>query len=207
MKHVIPSCCLATFLVTWLALAVNPVYRDDWLLESLPIFVFVPLAVIGYLRAPLTDGAYVQAMAFAILHTVGSHYTYSEVPIGLWAQDLFGLARNHYDRVVHFCFGLLMLRPLRELGFRGREPEPIARAYFSVAAVALWSLLYEVTEWLVASVADPAAGKAYLGTQGDVWDAEKDMALAVAGAAIAAAGEAFGRRRRAAVSPSRSRSG
>jgi len=76
---------------------------------------------------------------------------------------------------------------VRELGFRpGREPGPFALFYFSVAGVALWSLLYEVVEWAVASVADPAAGKAYLGTQGDQWDAEKDMALAVLGATIAA---------------------
>jgi putative membrane protein len=95
------------------------------------------------------------------------------------------LSRNHYDRIVHFAFGLLMLRPVRELGFRNRTTGPAAVLYFSMAGVACWSVVYEVVEWLVASMADPAAGTAYLGTQGDVWDAEKDMALALCGAIVA----------------------
>jgi putative membrane protein len=183
----VPAACLVVFLVAWTALAIAPRDRADWLLENLPVFVAVPLAVVGYRRFRFSDRAYVQATIFALLHTVGSHYTYSETPLGFWARDAFGLARNHYDRFVHFAFGLLMLRPVRELGFRpGREPGPVARFYFSVAGVALWSLLYEVVEWLVATVVDPAAGQAYLGTQGDVWDAEKDMALALLGAVVAA---------------------
>jgi len=201
MQHRVPALCLAIFAVVWVGLAIAPVYRDDWLLENIPTFIGVPAAVIGYRRFRFSDRAYVQATIFLILHTIGSHYTYSEVPMGFWARDGMGLARNHYDRLVHFSFGLLMLRPVRELGFRrGREPGPFALFYFSVAGVALWSLLYEVTEWAVASVADPAAGTAYLGTQGDPWDAEKDMALAVAGAVIAATFEWWGDRRRARTS-------
>jgi putative membrane protein len=184
----VPAFCLVVFLAVWTALAIAPRYRADWLLENLPTFVGVPLAVVGFRRFRFSDRAYLQATAFLVLHTVGSHYTYSEVPLGDWARDVFGLARNHYDRLVHFAFGLLMLRPVRELGFRpGSRPGPVALTYFSVAGVALWSLLYEVTEWLVASVADPAAGTAFLGTQGDPWDAEKDMALATGAAVIAAA--------------------
>ena len=171
----------------WVALAIAPSYRADWLLENGPTFIGVPLAVAGYRRFRFSDRAYVQATLFLVLHTVGAHYTYSEVPLGAWTRDVFGLARNHYDRLVHFSFGLLMLRPVRELGFRdGREPGRFALFYFTVAGVALWSLLYEVVEWAVASVADPAAGTAYLGTQGDPWDAEKDMALALLGAVLAA---------------------
>jgi putative membrane protein len=168
-------------------LAIAPRYRADWLLENLPTFVAVPVAVVGYRHFRFSTRAYVQATIFLLLHTVGSHYTYSEVPLGDWIRDLFGLSRNHYDRVVHFAFGLLMLRPVRELGFR--SPGAAGRfavLWFSAAGVACWSLLYEVTEWLVASLADPAAGTAYLGTQGDVWDAQKDMALALCGAALAA---------------------
>ena len=171
----------------WTVLAVNPVYRDDWVLENLPTFIVVPLLVYGYRRFRFSNRAYVQGTIFAILHTIGSHYTYSEVPAGFWAKEALGLSRNHYDRLVHFAFGLLVLRPIREVGFRkGSEPGPVSLFYFSVAGVALWSLLYEVVEWAIASVADPAAGTAYLGTQGDVWDAEKDMALAVTGGIIAA---------------------
>lgn len=174
------------FAVVWGALAIAPSDRGDWLLENAPVLVGVPCVLAGYRRFRLSDRAYVQGTIFLLLHAVGAHYTYSEVPLGAWVRDAAGLARNHYDRLVHFAFGLLMLRPVREIGFRGREPGPIALAYFSVAGVALWSLVYEVVEWMVASIVDPAAGTAYLGTQGDAWDAEKDMALALAGGLIAA---------------------
>src|SRR4029453_3001038 len=133
-----------------------------------------------------SDRSYVQMTIFLILHTIGSHYTYSEVPIGNWARDTLGLARNHYDRVVPFCFGFLMLRPVRELGFWRGRPGPVSELTFCVAAVALWSVLYEAVEWAVAAIVDPAAGTAYLGTEGDQWDAQKAMTLAVGGAVRAA---------------------
>ena len=183
----VPAGCLAVFLVVWMALAIAPRSRADWLLENLPTFVGVPIAVASYRRFRFSDRAYVQATLFVVLHTIGSHYTYSEVPLGDWMREVFALGRNHYDRVVHFAFGLLMLRPVRELGFRSRvAPGQFAVLYFSAAGVACWSLVYEVVEWLVASAVDPAAGTAFLGTQGDVWDAEKDVALALCGAVVAA---------------------
>ncbi|MFN8546037.1 MAG: DUF2238 domain-containing protein, partial [Candidatus Binatia bacterium] len=168
------------------ALGITPASRADWLLENLPTLVGVPAAVIGYRRFHFSDTAYVQATLFLVLHTIGSHYTYSEVPAGLWVRDLLGLGRNHYDRIVHFTFGLLMLRPVRELAFRRGHPGRFAELYLTVAGVSWWSGAYEILEWIVAQVADPAAGTAYLGTQGDVWDAEKDMACALAGALLAA---------------------
>jgi putative membrane protein len=184
----VPQLCLGIYVGCWTALAIAPLHRGDWLLENLPVFVAVPIAVWLHRRAPLSDRAYVQITIFLLLHAVGSHYTYSEVPVGHWARDAFGLSRNHYDRVVHFAFGLLMLRPISELAFRNlRGDAPLARRYLAVAAVALWSAVYEIVEWLVASVADPEAGIAYLGTQGDVWDAQKDTALACLGAVLAMA--------------------
>jgi putative membrane protein len=182
----VPALCLAIFTVVWIALAISPRDRADWLLENLPTFVAVPAAVLGYRRFRFSSGAYVQMTLFVVLHTIGSHYTYSEVPLGDWARDALDLSRNHYDRVVHFAFGLLLLRPVRELGFRDRAGlRPFAVLYFSAAGIACWSLVYEIVEWLLASIADPAAGIAYLGTQGDVWDAQKDMALALGGAGLA----------------------
>ena len=186
----VPALCLGVFLTVWIALAISPRYRADWLLENLPTFVGVPAAVLGYRRFRFSNRAYVQATLFLVLHTIGSHYTYSEVPLGEWLRDGLHLSRNHYDRLVHFAFGLLMLRPVRELGFRNAgSPGRLAVLYFSAAGVACWSVVYEVVEWLVAAVADPAAGTAFLGTQGDVWDAEKDMALALCGALVAVASE------------------
>ena len=171
----------------WGLLAVAPSDRMDWLLENGLTFIAVPLLLWNHRRRPLSDRAYVQITIFLVLHTIGSHWTYAEVPAGFWVKDALGLRRNHYDRLVHFSFGLLMLRPIRELGFGAtREPGRMALAYFTIAGVALWSCLYEVLEWAVAATVDPAAGTAYLGTQGDQWDAEKDMGLAVLGAMIAA---------------------
>ena len=196
----VPLLCLAAFLVVWGALAIAPRDRTDWLLENGLTFVAVPALVYGYRRFRFSDRAYVQGTLFLALHTIGSHYTYSEVPLGDWVRDAFGLTRNHYDRVVHFAFGALLLRPVRELGFgRGRQRAPgeLGTLYFSVAGVSFWSALYEIGEWLTARIVDPAAGTAFLGTQGDPWDAEKDMACALVGSLVAAGVEAVLDRRRA----------
>ena len=186
-QHRVPLLCLVVFTLVWVLLAIRPRYRADWVLENLLTFVGMPLAVLTYRRFSFSGRAYVQATVFVILNTIGSHYTYSEVPVGDWMRDAFGFSRNHYDRLVHFSFGLLMLLPIRELAIRNpKAMGGFAVFYLSIAGVAFWSLTYEIIEWLVAAVADPAAGTAYLGTQGDAWDAQKDMALACAGALIAA---------------------
>jgi putative membrane protein len=186
-QHRVPLLCLVVFTLVWVLLAIRPRYRADWVLENLLTFVGMPLAVLTYRRFSFSGRAYVQATVFVILNKIGSHYTYSEVPVGDWMRDAFGFSRNHYDRLVHFSFGLLMLLPIRELAIRNpKAMGGFAVFYLSIAGVAFWSLTYEIIEWLVAAVADPAAGTAYLGTQGDAWDAQKDMALACAGALIAA---------------------
>jgi putative membrane protein len=188
----LPATCLAVFVVVWAALAVAPKYREDWLLENLPTFIAVPAFVVGYRRFRFSDRAYLQGTAFLILHTIGAHYTYSEVPLGDWLRDALDLARNHYDRVVHFSFGFLVLRPVRELAFRRRGAVGrFAELYLCVAGVVLWSTLYELLEWIVAAVVDPAAGTAFLGTQGDQWDSQKDVGLALCGALLAALVEAW----------------
>jgi putative membrane protein len=121
---------------------------------------------------------------------VGAHYTYSEVPLGAWASEALGLSRNHYDRFVHFAFGVLLLRPVRELAFPDeRDPGRLRALVLSVAGVTALSVGYEIVEWLTAAVVDPQAGTAFLGTQGDEWDAQKDMSLAAGGAVLAAAFE------------------
>jgi putative membrane protein len=183
----VPAVCLALFLAVWAACAIGPLSRGDWWLENLLTFIGVPTAVATFCRFRFSDRAYVQATIFLILHAIGGHYTYSRVPLGDWLGHALGLARNHYDRIVHFSFGLLMLRPMRELGFRNaRGLGPVAKLYFSVAGIGLWSMFYEILEAAVAEVVAPEAGSAYLGTQGDVWDAQKDMGFALLGALVAA---------------------
>lgn len=189
MRHTcsqLPAGCLVAFAIVWIVLAIAPRYRADWLLENLLTFAAVPAAVATFRRRPLSDAAYVQLTVFLILHTIGSHYTYSEVPAGDWVRDAFGLTRNHYDRLVHFAFGMLLLRPLRELVLpRADTMGRLPLVWLAVAQVLACSGVYELIEWGTAAIVDPAAGTAFLGTQGDPWDAQKDMACASAGALLA----------------------
>ncbi len=120
-----------------------------------------------------------------ILHTIGSKYTYAEVPFGFWMQDWFGFTRNHYDRIVHFSFGLLFAYPVREIFLRMANTRGFWAYYFPFELTAAFSCLYELMEWITAVSVSPGAGDAFLGTQGDIWDAQKDMAMATLGAAIA----------------------
>jgi putative membrane protein len=198
----VPRACLLVFALAWIGLAIDPVYREDWLLENSLTLVVVPIAIAAHRRRPFSDRACIQATLFGVLHTIGSHYTYSEVPAGDWLRDAAGLSRNHYDRLVHFAFGLLMLRPLRELtriddGRLGSR----TTAWLALAQVMTGSAVYELIEWTVAAIVDPAAGTAYLGTQGDQWDAQKDMACAFLGGLLALGVEYV--RRPSAVRPAR----
>jgi putative membrane protein len=188
---VVPLACLVVFGAVWGWLAIAPRYRADWLLENLPVFLAVPIGVWMSRKWRFSDRSYVQMTAFLILHSVGAHYTYSEVPLGEWLEEALDWSRNHYDRIVHFLFGFLLLQPARELAFhRGREPRLATTLALSVACIAALSVVYEIVEWITAAVVDPEAGTAYLGTQGDEWDAQKDMALACLGGVLAALVEA-----------------
>lgn len=188
----VPAACLAVYALVWGLLAIAPSYREDWLLENLPVFIVVPLFVLTYRRFRFSDRAYVQIMLFLLLHAVGSHYTYSEVPFGDHVARALDLDRNHYDRLVHFLFGVLFFLPVRELAFaRGRPRSERTALVLTLACMVALSTGYELLEWAVAIVADPAAGTAFLGTQGDPWDAQKDMALAAGGALLAGLFEAW----------------
>lgn len=178
---------VAVLAVAWVAAAIDPLNRMDWLLENLLVFVAAAAALATHRRWPLSELSWLLIAAFLLLHTVGSHYTYSEVPAGFWLRDQFGLARNHYDRIVHFAFGLLITYPVLEAMRRwsGAGPRWCLVCAFAVMATA--SDLFEIAEWLVASVVDPRAAAAYLGMQGDVFDAQKDVALAHLGSLIALA--------------------
>ena len=118
------------------------------------------------------------------MHIIGTHYTYSEVPFGFWIQDFFGLARNHYDRIVHFSFGLFLSYPIREIGKRIGELKGVWALWIPIELVLAFSAIYEILEWFIAVIFGGDLGIAYLGTQGDVWDAQKDMVLAGLGSVI-----------------------
>lgn len=122
-----------------------------------------------------------------ILHVIGSHYTYAEVPFGTTLQHWVGADRNMYDRLVHFCFGFLVAYPVREVFIRISRARGFWNYYLPIELTLAFSALYEILEWLAAVKVNPEAGLAFLGAQGDVWDAQKDMGLAGLGALLAMA--------------------
>ena len=168
----------------WTLAAIAPVDRSDWLLENLLVFVFVPALVLTHRRFAFSRGSYVLIFVFLSLHALGAHYTYSLTPLGFWLQDAFGLARNPYDRGVHLLFGLLLTLPLQELVVRGLVARGAARYVVPVMLALSLSGGYEILEWWAARIVDPALGLAFVGSQGDEWDSQKDMSLALGGATL-----------------------
>jgi putative membrane protein len=172
-------------LLLWIVLSIAPVNRHDWLLENLLVFFYGALLVLTYQRFTFSNTSYVLFSIFMSLHLVGAHYTYSEVPFGFWLQDTLELSRNHYDRIVHFSFGLLIAYPFRELLMRATGILQSWSYIMAVTVVLAFSAFYEILESIVAILVDPELGMAYLGTQGDEWDAQKDSFLAFSGSLIA----------------------
>lgn len=187
----LPTLLLAVFLALWFALAISPVSREDWLLENVLTVAFVGWLVWEFRKQPLTNLSYACIFAFLALHTIGSHYTYSLVPYNDWAGAVTGHVinegRNHYDRFAHLAYGLLIVVPSIEWLDRIAPPRGAWRVWMPVLFIMAHSTIYELIEWGAAMVVAPELGDAYLGTQGDVWDAQKDMALATLGATITVA--------------------
>lgn len=193
-NHLLQGLTLAYVLIfSWAAWA--PLDRKTWALENLLVVGLLLGLAMAHRRFAFSNLSNVLLFSFLVLHVVGSHYTYSAVPIGDWARDLFGLSRNHYDRCVHFAFGWLLAYPLRELTLRRVHAHGVWSFVGPVIAVLALSGSYEILEWAAARVVDPEVGIAYVGAQGDVWDGQKDMTLALSGACIAMALTAWRRRR------------
>ena len=175
------------FFVDWVLLSVNVAHFQDWILENVLTVPFALLIVLTHRWFRLSDISYGLIFTYMVLHIVGTHYTYSEVPVGFWLQDVSALSRNHYDRIVHFSFGFLMAYPMREVAVRIGSVRGFWGLYVPVEFVLAFSAIYEIIEWLIAVAFGGDLGIAYLGTQGDEWDAIKDMAMAGLGAVIAMA--------------------
>jgi putative membrane protein len=181
------------FSVLWIALAVEPRYREDWALENVLVAVFVVALAASHRSFLLSRISYTLIFLFLCVHALGAHYTYSEVPYDAWSQALTGRSlneamgweRNHFDRLAHLLYGLLMAYPLRELFLRIADVRGFWGYFLPLDFTISTSALYELLEWGAAEVLGGALGAAYLGTQGDVWDAHRDMALASTGALIA----------------------
>lgn len=165
--------------LVWSAIA--PHDRLTWFLEIAPLVVAVPLLWLTWRRFPLTPLVYVLITLHALILMVGGHYTYAEVPLGFWVQEALGLARNHYDRLGHFAQGFVPAMIAREVYLRRTPLRRGGWLFFLVTCTCLAiSAFYEFTEWW-AALAGGDSATAFLGTQGDVWDTQWDMFLALLG--------------------------
>jgi putative membrane protein len=174
----------AVYTAWWVLMAISPSDRSDWFMENALVVLGVALLVFTYKPFPLSRVSYTCIFIFMMLHALGAHYTYAEVPYQQWFPSLAG-GRNHFDRLVHFCYGLLLAYPIREMFLRIGNVRGFWGYFLPLDLTMSTSMLYELIEWGAAVTVGKDLGAAYLGTQGDIWDAHKDMAMASLGALIA----------------------
>lgn len=181
------------FAVWWTMLAIQPWHFSDWVLENVLVLVAVVFLVGCHRWLLFSRMSYTLIFVFLCLHVLGAHYTYAEVPYDAWWQrltsrsfnNMVGWQRNNFDRVVHFCYGLLLAYPIREIFLRVANVRGFWGYFLPLDLTMSTSMLYELIEWGASLLFGGELGQAYLGTQGDEWDAHKDMALASLGALVA----------------------
>jgi putative membrane protein len=176
---------LTVFIAVLAWSAVRPFDRFTWFLEVVPAVAGAVILAATYRRFRFTTLVYVLILIHAIILCVGGHYTYARVPLGDWVRDALNLDRNHYDRLGHFVQGFVPAMIAREVLVRASPLKPGRWLFFLVVCFCLaLSASYELIEWAVAAMTGTAAEE-FLGTQGDVWDTQKDMGLALVGALAA----------------------
>jgi len=173
------------FFAIWASTLIGTSDINNWILENTLVFLFLGFLIITYQKHQFSDLSYLLICVYLSLHVYGSKYTYAENPLGYWLQDTLHWERNHYDRIVHFSFGFLLAYPMRELFLSWLKFPTWVSWALPIEITLSVSGLYELIEWAVADVFFQAQGAAYLGTQGDIWDAQKDMFLATLGAILA----------------------
>ncbi|GAA0505940.1 DUF2238 domain-containing protein [Pigmentiphaga daeguensis] len=191
-RRYVTSLALA-FAVIWGALAIDPLDRSDWALENVLVIGFCAGLAASWRHFRFSRLSYTLIFVFLCLHAIGAHYTYAKVPYDAWWQalagrsfnSLWGWERNNFDRVVHFSYGLLLAYPIREVFLRVADARGFWGYFLPLEFTLATSAMFELFEWIAAEVFGGDLGVAYLGTQGDVWDAHKDMALAACGAVVA----------------------
>lgn len=180
------------FLLFFSASCIAPPYLDFLLMQHVPTVLAALLLAYLSNRFVISRLSFASIILFLCLHTLGARYLYSYVPYDTWSEkllgirvtDLFGFQRNHYDRLVHFCYGLLMAVPVQEIERRYLRLSTAVSSVLAIEFILATSAGYELLEWLVAVVFTPDWAKQFLGLQGDIFDAQKDTALATAGAVV-----------------------
>ena len=185
---------LAIFFVLWAVSCVKLPYPEFFAMQHVPTIVGVVGLILAERKQWMDRLGFSLVVAFLILHLIGARYLYSNVPYDDWSQlvfgvrinDVMGFERNHYDRLVHFCFGLLFVYPLRQFFQKELKLTGWWAGVLSICVVLAASAVYEIAEWATAMTFAPDWAEAYNGQQGDVWDPQRDMALAAIGSIVAA---------------------
>ncbi len=175
---------LLLFIGVWISTLIGTSDLNNWLLENTLPIVFMLLLIITNKRFQFSDLSCLLLCMYLCLHVYGSKYTYAENSFGFWLQEKLHTSRNHYDRIVHFSFGFVLAYPMRELFITCWHLPKRLSWIIPIEITISISGMYELIEWAVADVFFEAQGVAYLGIQGDVWDAQKDMFVAFLGAFI-----------------------
>ena len=176
---------LGLYAILFTVLAFNPVDRATWFAENLTVWIILGAILVLYARkVRFSSWAYVLMFILIYLHTIGGHYTFAQVPFD-YVTNLFGFERNHYDRIAHFSVGFYAFAIAEWLWAKKMTSHTFVLLTYPVFAIATVAMSYELVEWIYAANAAPEAGLAYLGSQGDMWDAQKDMLADTLGALFA----------------------
>ncbi len=184
IKKYIPHALLVLYLIEFIIAGIHPFSRSVWYAENIPIFALVICIVVLYVRnIRFSTTAYVAMFILPFLHTIGGHYTFELVPFD-WFNNFFGFERNMFDRVGHFTVGFYALPLMEYLVSRGLVARTWIAATYAIFSIAFVAVFYEWIEWWYAVIWGGDAGAAFLGSQGDIWDAQKDMLMDVSGAIV-----------------------
>ncbi|GAB3836197.1 DUF2238 domain-containing protein [Hymenobacter jeollabukensis] len=180
-----PKLLLAGYVVLFLALAIHPYSRATWVVENLPIVLIAGALTVLYLRGvQFSNTAYLLMSVLLYMHTIGGYYTFERVPFD-WFNDLFGFKRNMYDRVAHVTVGFYAYALIEYTDARGLIRSRFLSYLLPLCVIGTVAMSYEIIEWLYAATAGGESGAAFLGSQGDIWDAQKDMLADTSGAVMA----------------------
>jgi putative membrane protein len=183
----LPRVLFAGYVLLFVALGIAPFSRAVWWAENIPIVAIVVTLVVLYVRdVRVSNLAYALMSVLLYLHTIGGHYTFERVPFD-WFTHAFGFERNHFDRIAHFSVGFYAFAIAELLITRKLVARPWVAYGFGVFAIGTVAAVYEIIEWIYAAVEGGSAGAAFLGSQGDIWDAQKDMLADISGAVCAVA--------------------
>lgn len=179
------SWLLYGYIVLFTILAINPIDRATWFVENLTVWIIVGIILTLYARGVrFSNVAYILMFVLIYLHTIGGHWTFALVPFD-WVSNFFDFERNHFDRIAHFTVGFYAYAVAEWLWTKHLVANRFLLFTYPVFLIATVAMSYELIEWIYAALANPEAGIAYLGSQGDIWDAQKDMLADTLGAIVA----------------------